>query len=273
VRLLAPSAPGAALLGPGPAQVDEVLAWEGRETAALLAGESASGRLSAALAAAAVVLAFTRSAPLLAALQAHAIRVVAHDPSPPAEGPHASAWLARALVPLGVCAGDPPPPLDWSEADHQDARVRTRHLPPRFVAVHPGSGSPAKNWPADRFATVARRLAAGHPWLLVLGPAEADAPTFEGALLARDWPVRTLGAALSRAGLYLGNDSGVSHLAAASGAPTLALFGPTHPALWSPVGPRVATLRATSGLMAELAADDIARAAQRLGPGCLTPSA
>jgi heptosyltransferase-2 len=244
-----------------------VLPWEGLETAALLAGESASGRLSAALAAADVVLAFTRSEPLMTALQAHSTRVVARDPSPPAEGPHASAWLARALLPLGVCVDDPPPPLDWSEADHRDARVRTRHLPPCFVAVHPGSGSPAKTWPADRFATVARQLAAGHSWLLVLGPAEADVPTVEGALLARDWPVRTLGAALSRAGLYLGNDSGVSHLAAASGAPTLALFGPTDNALWSPVGPRVATLRAASGLMADLAADDVAGAAQRLVPG------
>ena len=61
--------------------------------------------------------------------------------------------------------------------------------------------------------------------------------------------MRTLGAALSRAGLFLGNDSGASHLAAASGAPTLALFGPTDPALWAPVGPSVATLRAPRGVL------------------------
>ena len=61
-----------------------------------------------------------------------------------------------------------------------------------------------------------------------------------------------LGAALARAGLFLGNDAGVSHLAAATGAPTLALFGPTDPALWAPVGPRVATLRAPSASLAAL---------------------
>ncbi len=73
--------------------------------------------------------------------------------------------------------------------------------------------------------------------------------------------MRTLGAALSRAGLFLGNDSGASHLAAASGAPTLALFGPTDPALWAPVGPSVATLRAPRGVLADLTVDEVERAA------------
>jgi ADP-heptose:LPS heptosyltransferase len=59
----------------------------------------------------------------------------------------------------------------------------------------------------------------------------------------RDVPLRVLGALLGRAGLYVGNDSGVSHLAAAAGAPTLALFGPTDPAVWAPVGPAVETVR------------------------------
>ena len=154
--------------------------------------------------------------------------------------------------------------LAWSETDHEDAGERTRGLPPGFVAVHPGSGSPTKNWPIDRFAAVARRLAAGQPWLLVLGPAEAQMPDLEGSVVARSWPVRTLGAALSRAGLFLGNDSGASHLAAASGAPTLALFGPTDPALWAPVGPSVATLRAPRGVLAALTLEEVEDAALRL---------
>jgi ADP-heptose:LPS heptosyltransferase len=264
VRLLAPSAPGAALLGPGAGQVEEVLPWEGLETATLLAGEPPPGRLGAVLAAADVVLAFTRSDSLLSALRGHARRVVAHDPSPPREGPHASVWLAQALATMGLGADAPPPVLAWSETDHEHAGERTRGLPPGFVAVHPGSGSPTKNWPPERFATVATRLAAGHPWLLVLGPAEAQISDLEGSVVARNWPVRTLGAALSRAGLFLGNDSGASHLAAASGAPTLALFGPTDPALWAPVGPSVATLRAPRGALSDLTVDEVEKVAQRL---------
>ena len=65
--------------------------------------------------------------------------------------------------------------------------------------------------------------------------------------VARELPLRVLGAVLARAGLYVGNDSGVSHLAAACGAPTLALFGPTDPALWAPVGPRVRPSRGRPG--------------------------
>ena len=146
-------------------------------------------------------------------------------------------WLAQALEPLALRAGaDAPPPLVFSEEERRDARARTRELDDGFLAVHPGSGSPAKNWPAERFAEAARRLSGGRPWLLVLGPAEERPAAWPGAVVAREWPLRVLGAALSRAGLFLGNDSGVAHLAAASGAPTLTLFGPTDPALWAPVG-------------------------------------
>ena len=237
MRLLAPAAPARALLGPGLGQVEEVLPWDGPEAAAMLAGERTEGPLGAALDAADVVVAFTRSEPVIEALRSRAKRLLAHDPAPPLAGPHASFWLARALSPLALHAGaDPPPPLVFGEDERREARARTRDLADGFLAVHPGSGSPAKNWPAERFADVARRLSGGRPWLLVLGPAEAQTAEWPGAVVAREWPLRLLGAALSRAGLFLGNDSGVAHLAAASGAPTLTLFGPTDPALWAPVG-------------------------------------
>ncbi len=137
----------------------------------------------------------------------------------------------------------------------------TRDLPEGFLAVHPGSGSPAKNWPTERFAEAAHRLSDGRPCLLVLGPAEETTRDWPGFTVAREWPLRVLGAALSRAGLFLGNDSGVAHLAAASGAPTLTLFGPTDPALWAPVGSRVSTLPAPDGDLAALPVDAVVRAA------------
>ena len=77
-------------------------------------------------------------------------------------------------------------------------------------------------------------------------------------VVARELPLRVLGAVLAEAGLFVGNDSGVSHLAAASGTPTLALFGPTDPAQWSPVGRSVRCLRA-----ADLQALDVDTVEQR----------
>jgi ADP-heptose:LPS heptosyltransferase len=161
---------------------------------------------------------------------------------------HASRWLAEPTAALG---GDPepePPLLQFTEAEQAAAARTLARLPPRFLALHPGAGSPAKAWPPDRFAALARQHAAGRPWLLVAGPADAEATadlaTLAGVVVARGLPLRVLGAALSRAGLFVGNDSGVTHLAAAAGAPTLALFGPTDPTTWSPVGPTVRTLAA-----------------------------
>lgn len=84
------------------------------------------------------------------------------------------------------------------------------------------------------------------------------------AIVARDWPLRLLGATLARAALFVGNDSGVAHLAAASGAPTLTLFGPTDPAIWAPVGPSVASVRAPGGVLTGLSVDAVVAAALAL---------
>jgi ADP-heptose:LPS heptosyltransferase len=262
VRLVAPAAPARALLGPGPGEVEQILPWDGPETAALLAGESTGGPLAAALRSADVVVAFTRNEPVIEALRLQAKRLLAHDPAPPLGGPHASLWLAGALSPLALrAAADPPPPLVFGEDERREARARTCDLPDGFLSVHPGSGSSAKNWPAELFAEAAVRLSGGRPWLLVLGPAEEQTPEWPGAVVAREWPLRLLGAALSRAGLFVGNDSGVAHLAAASGTPTLTLFGPTDPAVWAPVGSSVAALRAPEGVLSALTAEPVVTAA------------
>jgi ADP-heptose:LPS heptosyltransferase len=195
-------------------------------------------------------------------------RLIVHDPTPPAGLGHAALWLAQAVASLLGREPSPTladvPVLSFTDEEKREAEHRTRGLPPRFLAVHPGSGSPSKNWPVGRFLEAARRLAGDHPWLLVAGPAEAELAAPSGATCAREWPLRVLGAALGRAGLFLGNDAGVSHLAAAAGAPTLALFGPSDPGVWAPVGPHVAILRARAGSMAELDCEAVLAAAERL---------
>jgi ADP-heptose:LPS heptosyltransferase len=259
--LLAPSGPASVLVG----EVDAVLPWEGPDVAALLAGAPIDGPLARALDEADAVVAYTRSAPLLDALASRARRLVRRDPAPPETGPHAASWLAQVVEPLlGHSASADAGLLEFTSEERRHAEIATRELPDGFVAVHPGSGSPAKNWPLARFVEAARALAGGRRWLLVRGPAESDVAAPADAVLAREWPLRVLAAALDRASLFLGNDAGVSHLAAAAGVPTLALFGPTDPALWAPVGPRVKTLRAPTGSLVDLEVASVLAAAREL---------
>lgn len=58
-----------------------------------------------------------------------------------------------------------------------------------------------------------------------------------------NWQLGKLAALMSEVDLYLGNDSGITHLAAACGTPTIALFGPTDPQVWGPQGPQVSIIR------------------------------
>lgn len=111
------------------------------------------------------------------------------------------------------------------------------------VLVHPGSGAAAKNWAPEKFAECIRRLEG--PVRLVVGEADAAAAQAVEAALGRSVPrlagsgLRALAEALAGCRAYLGNDSGVSHLAGLCGTRTVAVFGPTSPEVWRPLGPRV----------------------------------
>jgi heptosyltransferase-3 len=113
----------------------------------------------------------------------------------------------------------------------------------RPIAIHPGSGSAAKNWPLDRFVELARRLSALGPIAWVLGPAEEESGTraalaaaVPGAPRWRNLPLGELAGRLAAARGFVGNDSGVAHLAAAVGCPVVVLFGASDPAVWQPRG-------------------------------------
>src|SRR5262249_31729672 len=97
----------------------------------------------------------------------------------------------------------------------------------------------------------------GRPWLLVVGPADEAPGAALGSLpdvvVARSLPPRVLGSVLRQAGCFVGNDSGVSHLAAAFGAPVLALFGPTDPTGRAPLrSPPAAAVGAPAGCCAQV---------------------
>jgi heptosyltransferase III len=111
------------------------------------------------------------------------------------------------------------------------------------AAIHPGARGRLRQWPAERFAEVARRL---HTELkarifLIGGPLEAELVEsverlmgFPAAFKSTDLSLLSMASLFSRSHLFLGNDSAPAHLAAAAGCPTLTLFGPTFPRMWRP---------------------------------------
>ena len=176
------------------------------------------------------------------------VPAVVTPPLPP-DGSHAGDYLMAHVRGAGVPVLDRNPAVELEPAAQELAKafLRSRGLRADFVAIHPGSGSPRKNWPLPGFRQVASRLTQGGTDVLWVG-GEADADVLNeltpsaGESVARELDICALAALLSRAGAFLGNDSGVSHLAAAVGTPTIALFGPTSPRQWSPMGEFVRTL-------------------------------
>jgi ADP-heptose:LPS heptosyltransferase len=149
-------------------------------------------------------------------------------------------WRPRLVAP----AWDEPAARWWRE--HAGPARRP------VVALHPGSGGAQKCWPRARYAELAERLLGrGYGVLILLGPAEAPcsagwqafAGRWSAAVCAANLDLPLVAALLRRCAAYVGNDSGVTHLAAALGVPTLAIFGPTDPGRWAPLGPRVRVLR------------------------------
>ena len=103
-----------------------------------------------------------------------------------------------------------------------------------FAVIHPFAGSPRKRWPLECFHELAQRLARRMPveWCAGQDDELPGARRFEDLYDLACW--------LATARIYIGNDSGPTHLAAAVGTPVVALFGPSDPAVWAPRSPRVA---------------------------------
>ena len=174
------------------------------------------------------------------------------------EGIHLVDHLLRELSRYGFSASEGIPRVFLNEPDrtwaknywigkrvHPEERART-------IILHPGSGSKKKVWPLDRFRDLLVYLQRNvrSEILVILGPAEGAEvrKVFEVGstgipVLAKGLSLVQLASVMEGCRLFVGNDSGVSHLAAALGIPTLAIFGPTDPKVWSPRGERVVVVR------------------------------
>ena len=205
-------------------------------------------------------------------------RILTHSPRVPEDFLRPAArHFAGMVEPLGLAlADDPASDLFPSPEDVAAARAFLSGLKPgtRLVAIHPGSGSETKNWPRESWAELGRRLfpfgAALHLTLLLVegeadaGPAQFLIEAWKDVphLRARELPLPILAALLREAALFLGHDSGITHLAAASrrDLPVIALFGPTDPAVWAPSRPGVRVLKGVPALQ-DLAVEEVFQAA------------
>jgi heptosyltransferase III len=105
------------------------------------------------------------------------------------------------------------------------------------VIIHPGSGGAHKNWPLENFTALPDALNREFVWLR--GPAEETVRLPVNARVLEPMPLIDLAAILAGANAYIGNDCGITHLAAAAGCPTVAVFGATDPKVWAPVGGQI----------------------------------
>jgi lipopolysaccharide heptosyltransferase III len=145
---------------------------------------------------------------------------------PEGTGQHATDFYLEQVRGITACASDGIP------------RIQCQATRENFAVIQPFSGSPKKNWPLEKF----RRLAAGlKQRMLVYWCRGPEDPPLDGAVCMEN--LYDLACWLARARLYIGNDSGITHLAAAVGTPVLALFGPTDPAVWAPRGEHVRVAR------------------------------
>jgi ADP-heptose:LPS heptosyltransferase len=104
--------------------------------------------------------------------------------------------------------------------------------PPPYAVIHPFASLSNKTWPAERFIEVARRLSGLEPVFLA-GPAD-DTSRFESFRVWKNEPLGRVKSLMAGASLFIGNDSGPAHIAAAFGVPVVVLFGSSEPTTWAP---------------------------------------
>ena len=188
---------------------------------------------------------------------------------------HAAAQLARPLESLALFIEDHAATVHPSAEDDAVAEAVLHGAARPIVAIHPGSGSERKNWPIEKWAALGDWLKTRQPApaiLLVGGEADrANLRFLERAwnrhpiILAEDMPLPALAAVLKQCALFLGHDSGISHLAAAAGAPCVLLFGPTDPHVWAPANSHVRVVASPTGRIEDIAPAALQEAVQSSG--------
>ena len=175
----------------------------------------------------------------------------------PGHGRHVTEFILERMHRLGwFPAGFNPPVVSIAASSKDGSAVREWLAQKGFgednrpFLIHPGSGGHRKIWPLAGWWALLHELSRRRiPVLMALGPADAALEAFAGearklgVVILRDLSLTRLCALLGESRMYVGNDSGVSHLAALTGVASVVIFGPTDPDVWSPRGPDVRIVR------------------------------
>jgi heptosyltransferase-3 len=175
---------------------------------------------------------------------------------------HAAWQLARPIEELGIRVVDLTEKIFLSEEDRQFGREFLQTLSQPIIAIHPGSGSKEKNWPLQNWIELFSREhwhVEKRPSLIVISGEADKAQTAQlehtwkdqNIRFAKNLPLPHLAAVLEHS-IFIGHDSGISHLAAAAGANCILLFGPTDPNVWAPRNENVQVFAAESGRLNDL---------------------
>ena len=143
---------------------------------------------------------------------------------------HTAEHLASAMFWMGVPRTEIP---RARLAPHMTAGASSTAA--AYAVIHPFASTPQKTWPAERFLAIAEHLRdnAGLEPVFLAGPADDPSP-FIRFRFFRDAPLAQVKSLMAGAQLFIGNDSGPAHIAAAFGVPVVVLFGPSDPVNWAP---------------------------------------
>jgi heptosyltransferase-2 len=193
---------------------------------------------------------------------------IIHGPAKIDNGSHATRQLGRPVEELGIRISDFAPQLFPSKEDRHHAAELLTGLVAPLIAFHPGSGSEKKNWPLHNWIELGNKFLRNHSGSLLIVSGEADREQNRKLELvwqnprvrfAKYLPLPSLAALLERT-IFIGHDSGISHLATAAGAKSILLFGPTEPAVWAPLNENARLIRAPKGNLQQLDIDLVGHA-------------
>jgi ADP-heptose:LPS heptosyltransferase len=140
---------------------------------------------------------------------------------------HTAEHLASAFIALGAPIGEIP-----RSQLYTDGKVHFE-IEGRYAVLHPFASSPEKTWPSERFCEVARYLKLWNIKPIFLAGPKDDAGPFAAHAVARG-TLTEAKALMSKATVFIGNDSGPAHMAAAFSIPSIVMFSSTNPAIWGP---------------------------------------
>ena len=201
---------------------------------------------------------------------------------------HMVDYHAQALAALGISdpVGNPEwylRPEDHEQGDQLMASFQIGQSP--FVLLHPPARYANKAWPLERFAALADWLAdhgavvalIGHESEMLIGHRIVNLTRSKPRNVMGQTGLRQLAAVMKRSALFIGNDGGPMHMAAAVGCPVLGLFGPSDPYVWGPRGDKVSVIykgldcekcchdacsRGEEGCMRQISVEEVCRAAR-----------